>query len=130
MQHLQVIAKSSSRTNSWLSVLQLKESVKRGCFYSCARQDFAQIMYCYHAPAFPSSPTLCGKGDNRTRRGKIFRNMFREHLPRQFLYPEQFPGGPAFHRAGTHGWREERFRYPCDTSLPTAPSAPGPSGPQ
>ncbi|GIL66258.1 hypothetical protein Vafri_19870 [Volvox africanus] len=133
MQHLLSVTSSSSRTSRWQSMLQLKALVETKCLYSFAGQHFlARSSFNLHdTSSFPSHlPLLCGKGDNRTRRGKIFRNMFREHLPRQFLHPEQFPGGPAYHRAGAHGWQEERFRYPCDPSPPVAPSAPVPYGPQ
>ncbi|GLI62301.1 hypothetical protein VaNZ11_004908 [Volvox africanus] len=131
MQQLLSVASPSSFTQIWRSMLQLESFVEVECLYRCAGQHCVarSSIRLHHASSF-HSPSLCGKGDNRTRRGKIFRNTFREHLPRQFLHPEQFPGGPAYHRAGTHGWREERFRYPCDPSPPAAPSVPGPLGPQ
>ncbi|GFR47632.1 hypothetical protein Agub_g9371 [Astrephomene gubernaculifera] len=61
-------------------------------------------------------PEVCGRRDSRTRRGRIFRGTYREELPRQGLHPQQFPGGPAFHRPGSHGWRDEPFRYPDSLS--------------
>ncbi|GLC42026.1 hypothetical protein PLESTB_001060400 [Pleodorina starrii] len=105
---------------------QLVEHCTRLSIHSCTHQGHCATDNTHHPPtsSSSSSPLPCGKGDNRTRRGKIFRNTFREHLPRQWLHPEQFPGGPAFHRPGEHGWRQERFRYPGEPTPPPPPAAP------
>ncbi|KAG2437324.1 hypothetical protein HXX76_005981 [Chlamydomonas incerta] len=79
----------------------------------------------FAASASPSGgPAACGKGDNRTRRGKIFRGTYREQLPSHGPQLHPFPGGPAAQRPGGGG--RGAFRYPGEAP-PSTPSAVQPA---
>ncbi|PNW78820.1 hypothetical protein CHLRE_09g391208v5 [Chlamydomonas reinhardtii] len=110
---------------SFAAIGECTSNLARQLFLSSTLTQFRYTTDSVHQPVNevqssstgPAS-TICGKGDNRTRRGKIFRGTYREQLPSHGPQLHPYPGGPVVQRPG--GGSRGAFRYPGEAP-PTAP---------